>query len=863
MAAEERYDSPPATLAVQPDGIPDQLKHYPQFFCWDWENRSGRWTKPPLKADGTGYAKSTDPATYSTFDAAYAAALSRALAGIGFAVTKSDPICFLDLDHCRDQETGVIDAWAEDVMWSFRSTYHEVSPSGTGIRIIGYGRLPDGAKHTKNIALDARAGAKIELFDDGKYMTLTGHACYGSPQELTDIQASLDVIYAKLFPEKPEEQPVSQPAQPSFEAGADSDDERLAIAFAARNGHNVRALFEGSKSAHGGDNSAADLALCNHLAFYFGPDRARIDRVFRRSGLMRPKWNEVHSGNKATYGQMTIDEALAGRVEFYKPKQPKLRLVGRTAEPTRIGPGDDGDDGGDTGGATPPPEPEEEQAQLTDLGNAKRLIDAHGLDIRYCKVWAKWLVFDGRRWAIDNTMQVERYAQSVVRNFLIEAHGAEDLETRDKLAKHAIASQQARRIAGMIELAKPMVTITPEKLDRDLWLLNCQNGTLDLRTNELRSHDRADYLTKLAPVDYDPNAKASRWEAFMLQVSADDAEQVAFTKRALGYSICGDQSERILLICHGGGRNGKTVMAETVAATLGGDYASTLAAESLMQRRGGDDDRLMQRRAALRGMRFVVASETGEGARLNEALIKSLTGNERITARHLYGEQFEFDPTHTLWLATNHKPGIRDTTNSIWDRMKLIPFSVRFVTDEDATGDPGEIRANKKLGKELLRERQGILAWLVAGCLEWQQNGIGTAKRIKEATQEYRTDEDLLGRFIEECCHVVRKSAIQASQLYGAYTKWCEGNGERPVSQTAFGRALTERGFERKRRESGNEWQGIGLRVNGDDFAKMYGSEGSEPPFDKPPHNTVHADVSGETVQDHTDHTFFGEEQVF
>jgi len=538
-----------------------------------------------------------------------------------------------------------------------------------------------------------------------------------------------------------------------------------------------------------------------------------------------------------------------------QPKQPKLKL--RTAAKGTPGGAEDQNE------APNGEEPEEKKFRLTDLGNAERLIAKHGADIRYCKLWSKWLVFDGRRWANDNSLQIERWAQQVARDIFAEANKATDLEMREKLAKHSLASEKARSISGMVELAKARVPIDPGQLDRDIWALNCQNGTLDLKTGELHPHDRDDYITKLVPVDYNPRAKASRWEAFMLQIAAGDADLVAFEKRALGYSICGDQSERILLLCHGGGRNGKTVMVETVAATLGGDYASIMAAESLMQRRGGDDDRLMQRRAALRGMRFVVASETGEGARLNEALIKSLTGNERITARHLYGEQFEFDPTHTLWLATNHRPGIRDTTNSIWDRLKLIPFSVRFVTDDEATGEPGEIHANKKLGKELLREKQGVLAWLVAGCLEWQEQGVGTAKRVKEATQEYRTDEDLLGRFIAECCHVGRKAAIQASQLYGVYTKWCEDNGERPITQTAFGRALTERGFERKRRESGIEWQGIGLRTDGAACGKMHGSVRSEPHFDKPPHESRHTDSYGETIHNHTDHTSSSDEVVF
>jgi len=356
MAAEQTFDSPPATLAVQVDEIPMGLRALDQFLCWDWEFRAepapGKWTKPPMRVTGSGYGDSTKKATQGTFEQAIAQMHRNDYAGIGVALFPDDGVCFLDLDHCRDPETGIIDPWALDIIRLFRHTYHEISPSETGVKIIGLGALPvhqeGGNKHTKPVTLNARSGAKIELFDRAKYTTLTGHACHGSPDDLADVQASLDALYWKLFPL---EVKTAAPQEPRIaDVGDASDDELLAVAFAARNGHDVRALFDGNIAAHGGDHSVADLALCNHLAFYFGPDRARIDRVFRQSGLMRPKWNEIHSGDKATYGQMTIDAALAGKIEFYKPKHPKLRLVGQAVEPTQLH-----SQGDEHGGGEPPP----------------------------------------------------------------------------------------------------------------------------------------------------------------------------------------------------------------------------------------------------------------------------------------------------------------------------------------------------------------------------------------------------------------------------------------------------------------------------------------------------------------------------
>ena len=337
MAAIERDQVPPATLTVVPDGIPDDLRQVPQFVVWDWEYRNDRWTKPPINPLRDGYAKSTDPATWATFDAALAAYQRRQLAGVGFALTDADPFFFVDLDHCRDAETGAIAPWATRIIRLFHHTYREVSPSGFGIKIVGRGRLP-GGQHTKPIADHPRA--KVELFDDKKYTTLSGHRHDGAPRNVVDAQAGLDALYRELFPPTTR---ATQPPGPTV--GEDDDDDRLERARGSKGGPTFVALFDrGDTGGHGGDASSADLALCNMLAFWFGPDPARIDRVFRRSALMRQKWDTRHHGDGRTYGQGTIDAAMAGRTEFYQSRPPQLRVIDG-------GQHDDGQRG------TPPPPP--------------------------------------------------------------------------------------------------------------------------------------------------------------------------------------------------------------------------------------------------------------------------------------------------------------------------------------------------------------------------------------------------------------------------------------------------------------------------------------------------------------------------
>lgn len=390
MVAKERSDSPPATLAVNPDDIPGQLQEFDQFLLWDWEFRGERWTKPPLRADGRGYAKSTDPTTWAPFKTAMDACLRQQAAGIGFALTAGDPFFFVDLDHCRDPETGQIDAWAKPILWAFRHTYHEISPTSTGIKIIGRGRLP-GTQHTKNVS-GARDRAKIELFDQAKYTTLTGHRVDSSPGIIADAQAALDHLYAECFKPKPTEDPSSRHES----TGVDDDDERLIRARASKSGTEFSALFDrGDTSGHGNDHSAADQALVNMLAFWFGPDPMRIDRAFRLSALMRPKWDAKHSGDGRTYGRMTIDTALAGRTDFYEPRS-KIRLLvgGKDYESPERHPPEDG--------GTPPPGRQRPEIDASDQNlerisalawnaleksnNPPRLFTFGGLPVRIARV---------------------------------------------------------------------------------------------------------------------------------------------------------------------------------------------------------------------------------------------------------------------------------------------------------------------------------------------------------------------------------------------------------------------------------------------------------------------------------------------
>ena len=328
------------------------------------------------------------------------------------------------------------------------------------------------------------------------------------------------------------------------------------------------------------------------------------------------------------------------------------------------------------------------------------------------------------------------------------------------------------------------------------WLLNCENGTLDLRTGELRSHERDDLLTKLCPVEYptEPGIDPDLWLEFLHKIFAGKSEVIGFMQRLLGMSLVGEIFENVLAIFHGSGDNGKSVLRESWSGVLGSDYAMSAPDGFLV---AGKNDKHPTEVADLHGKRFVDANETKDGGRLSESLVKRLTSRERIRARRMHENFFEFPPSHTIVLSTNHKPVITGTDHGIWRRLRLVPFKVTIPKDEQDTDLTNKLKA----------EYPAILRWAVLGCLEWQQNGkdLKAPEEVLVATQEYRAEQDILGGFIEEYCHVGEKHQARSANLYAAWHAYCKSRGERFITnETQFGLLLTnDKRFHKDRPTSG------------------------------------------------------------
>lgn len=434
---------------------------------------------------------------------------------------------------------------------------------------------------------------------------------------------------------------------------------------------------------------------------------------------------------------------------------------------------------------------------MTDAGNAERLYALFPNSFRYSHEQKTFLIWDGRRWTPDDRGKMRHLSLQMARKLYEQAWECKDIRLQDEHIKHARRSEATSAITNMLKEVGsiPGVAVFASDLDRHPFLLNVVNGTVDLRDGRLRPHCRDDLITKLAPVHYDPAAECPRWNRFLQEVFAPHPDVVEFLQRAVGYSLAGDTSEECLFLCYGTGRNGKGVFLKTVCEILG-DYASTADFSAFLVRKNeGPRDDI----ASMRGSRLVRAEESGEGARLSESIIKNLTGGDRIRARRLYENSYEFDPTWKIWLATNHKPEIRGTDLAIWSRLKIIPFEVSFAGRED-----------RSLKQVLRDEWPGILTWAVEGCLRWQEDGLAFPEAVLAATEGYRQECDQVQRFLDDACATLPNLSATAHHLYLRYKDWSEGAGESVLTETAFGIRLTEKGYSRIKVHGIRTYQGIG-----------------------------------------------------
>jgi putative DNA primase/helicase len=456
--------------------------------------------------------------------------------------------------------------------------------------------------------------------------------------------------------------------------------------------------------------------------------------------------------------------------------------------------------------SAPAPAPVEAASRIekyTDLGNARRFVARYRNTVLYCEPWGRWLLWDSMRWAEDERLEVFARATDLIRSLYSLAKKIKDEDERKAFLTHLIKSESHRALNAMVTLAKSDRTVArhPDDFDSDPWLFTVKNGTLDLRTGRLRPHSQTDLITKLAPVVHDPSARCPNWLAFLDMIMLGRQSLVDFLKRALGSSLTGITSDKAMFILYGpGGDNGKSTMVEVMEMLLG-NYARRTPVETFLKRREGA---IPNDIARLRGARFVWAAENDRGVRLAESLIKEMTGGDRMVARFLHGEFFEFMPAFKIWFATNHKPTIRGDA-AIWRRLKLVPFDYTIPKDKQ--------KRRHEVMAMFQAELSGILNWALDGCMEWQRDGLGVPDEVITATREYEAEQDTFSMFLDEKCVKVPNARALSLALYREYKTWAEQYGESPVSHKTFASLMSERGFSKTKTMKGALYSGIGLRT--------------------------------------------------
>ncbi len=438
-----------------------------------------------------------------------------------------------------------------------------------------------------------------------------------------------------------------------------------------------------------------------------------------------------------------------------------------------------------------------QQSLHTDMGNAEAFAYYAQDKARYVHARKSWYLWDGRRWKRDDSQQILLLAKDMLRDMAAASEAIEEVTLRKLRIQHARRSENQGPVRALLKGAGAMLALHPGEMDQQPWTLNCRNGTLDLQSGQLHPHQPTDHISRLVDLDYEPTATCPRWERFLETSMGGDQELIGFLQRAVGYSLTSLTSEQVFFILFGLGANGKSTFLETLRRLIP-EFSTNTEFKTFLRK---DNDGVSNEIARLAGARLVTATEPESGRPLSEAVVKRLTGGDVETARFLYSEPFEFKPTFKIWLSTNHRPPIRDTDHGIWRRICEVPFTVTIPEEER---DP-------RLFEKLYGELEGILAWAVRGCWDWQEKGLAQPTTIRQATLDYRAEMDTVGRFIEERCRQAENLKEPIKALHTAYEQWCSSEGEEALSKRALGVELRRRGFTTDRHSQVRFWCGIGL----------------------------------------------------
>lgn len=707
------------------ENIPEELKELSQWVCHRNKMPFNPVTGAPAKA---GISK-----TWARFKDAVTAYDKRGYDGIGFEFNNNG-VVGIDLDHVIS-ENGTLTTEAMEIV-TILGSYAEYSPSGKGLHIFVKGDIP----------VDGRKKGFIEMYKSKRYFTVTGNA-YGELKPINDRTEQVMQIFNIYFSGSKSENSASK-AGTHYTCNSIAKDY---LSIGLSKDAVFKALWDGEyQSEKCISESEKDFALMGKLLYWCSGNADAAIEAFKASPYTTGK-DSKHTNKleRTDYLQRTAMKAMQD-----------LTSTAAVDDEQYL---------------------RQQEFSLDDMGNARRLVAMCGNSIRYSYNKNNWYCWDGKVWQEDFTGAINRLADKTVEDMYSEAIKLTDQDKRDKLLKHAAKTRSITGRKAMIEGAKHIdgIPVIPTDFDKDVWLINLQNGVLDLKSGKLHPHSPDFMMSQISNASFNPNAKCPRWMDYLDKVTDSNEELIKYMQKAVGYSLTGNTGEECLFILYGTGRNGKGTFAETLIHLLG-SYARTAQVDSLMLKSvsgsGANPDI-----ARLKGARVVNAAEPQKNSSLNESLIKQLTGGDMVTARFLYSKEFEFRPEFKLWINTNYKPQISGNDDGIWSRVKLIPFTVYFPPEKR---DP--------YLKDYLREKEigGILYWALEGLKLWQKEGLEMPEMMKSVTKDYRSEMDIMQKFLDECTKRKNNSSVAASVLYKAYSEWCAENGEYTLSNTKFGREM-------------------------------------------------------------------------
>lgn len=807
-------------MAVNFVGIPEEIKSSCRFCTWKYEKQGSRRTKVPYNPATGSRAQTDKPDTFTDFKTAMTAVAMGRYDGIGIRV---DSVGAIDIDHCI-REDGTLNDVAASIMAIFPGIYVEKSPSGTGLRAffkVGPDYVFDKATYYIN---NRKLG--LEIYVPGatnRFVTVTGNVYRNGTVPLATEQlcTTLDTYMKRK----------QRIGNNTVDACSYLTDEQvIEHASKAANGNVFMDYYKGDWQKYFDNQSDADMAFVAMLAFWCGNVEEQIDRIFRSSGMMRDKWDRQQAGS--TYGAITIRNVVLSNDTIYIPVNTADIYDSATdfKDLDEDGPGDEQEE------KHPDFDPDTSRVTLTleemqphsnpryqrdEIGIGNAFADYFKPIARFNRNRGIWYVYDGKVWQPDEGgLAVAELAKLLADRLYTFALQIKDEDTRTRYIKRVQKLQLRKNRKTMIEDAKSVYPISHSVFDSSKYLFNCQNGTLDLHTMEFQPHDPKDFITKVSPVSYDPEAVSERWNRFVDEVMVGRESVARYFQKAVGYALTGDTSLECLFIMYGPTtRNGKTTAIETILHVMG-EYGISSKPDMLASNyfKGPSNGAPSEDVARLNGARFVGISEMEQKLTLNASLTKQLTGNNRITARFLHENSFDFYLQAKIFIDTNHLPNVTDQTLFESGRLKIIPFNRHFEDHEQ----------DKNLKSTLMQKENlsGILNWIVEGYRMFRAEGLKEPKEVTTATDQYQKDSDRIAQFIEQCLKKAPSEELKTTAVYTRYKDWCLENGYKyEGSQSFYKRLGLVYNISKRRPWKKNTTGSNGVTLLVDDVAWAVGEE--------------------------------------